>query len=143
MKKKHFLILLLALNYLQALSQNIDSLSLNKEKLILIAQSRLDTMPFGIALTKNWVFQAGDSAAWAKKEYNDAHWQTVDTNFDVDSLREKSWSGIGWFRRSIKIDSTLFNKAIGIEMTQRGASEIYINGKLVQQFGEIFNDSTI
>ncbi len=47
------------------------------------------------------------------------------------------FNGIAWFRKHIEIDSTLVNIPLALAMTHFGASEIYVDGKLVASFGKI------
>ena len=46
-----------------------------------------------------------------------------------------TWNGAGWFRQVIEVDTLLFNKPVAFQVTQKGASEIYLNGKLVYRLG--------
>ncbi len=47
-----------------------------------------------------------------------------------------------WFRIHLKID-TLQGKVLGMILDHRGASEVYIDGKLAQQFGVVSGDEKI
>ena len=55
----------------------------------------------------------------------------------VSNTPEDFWKGIGWFRTNIRIDSSLINQPIAFLVDQFGASEIYLNGKLIKKFGTI------
>ncbi len=94
-----------------------------------------------IRLNMPWRYHTGDSAIWASKYFDDSKWDTVKTRLQVNDSLLNDWKGIGWFRKYIKIDSSLQNKTIGLIFTQDGASEIYLNGDLVHAFGKV--DSTI
>src|SRR4051812_20784764 len=91
--------------------------------------------PEGILLDKGWKFRTGDNLEWAKPEYNDRDWQTINPTLDIhDSLPQVPKSGICWFRVRLSIDSTL-NDQLVLLIQQSGASEIYLNGKLLYRFG--------
>ncbi|RKD90220.1 ATP-binding protein [Mangrovibacterium diazotrophicum] len=107
----------------------------------MISNNRLDTLKYGISLSDNWSYHAGDDLAWAAKTFDDGSWPLVRSFFYADSLQGTPWKGIGWFRREIKIDSTLYSKRVGFSLRQTAASEIYLNGKLIKSYGQIGNDS--
>ncbi len=106
-----------------------------------VNQTRLDTMQFGIYLNNDWIFHFGDDLTWAEKDFDDSSWPFVSSNFSADNIYGKPWAGFAWFRKKIKIDSTLYNKPVGIMLNQRAASEIYLNGKLIKRFGQIGSDT--
>ncbi len=111
-----------------------------KESLLVITQTRLDSAKANISLNGEWKFHPGDDTAWAEKNYNDTNWSTLKNNFYMDSIKTGTWTGIGWFRKKFKIDSTMFHKPAAFIVTQRGASEFYLNGKLIKKFGTISKD---
>ncbi|MEJ2053055.1 MAG: SpoIIE family protein phosphatase [Calditrichaceae bacterium] len=94
-----------------------------------------------LRLDMAWRFHSGDSAVWASPKFDDSNWDTVNTRLELSDSLLDFWTGIGWFRKYIKIDSSLRNKTLGLIFSQEGASEIYLNGVLVQKFGKV--DSTI
>jgi hypothetical protein len=93
--------------------------------------------PEGVLLDKGWKFQAGDNADWAKQNYDDTKWTDVklsDYNTYLPQFKNKN---IGWFRLNLLIDSSIKKKQLAIQLSQLGASEIYLNGQLFQQLGSI------
>ena len=106
-----------------------------------ITQTRLDTLQYGLLLNSDWIFHLGDDLTWAKKDFDDSSWPFVNNNFNADSIHGKPWEGIAWFRKKIRIDSTLYKKAVSIAMNQTAASEIYLNGKLIHSYGQIGSDT--
>ncbi|MEP7039295.1 MAG: hypothetical protein ABI891_13250, partial [Acidobacteriota bacterium] len=84
----------------------------------------------------NWKYKSGDDVSWAKPELDDSEWENV-TPRDITSftLPKSGWNGIGWFRLPVKIDETLAGNPLSLEIEHPGASEIYVDGKLVQSFG--------
>ncbi|GBD88906.1 phosphoserine phosphatase RsbU [bacterium BMS3Abin03] len=82
-----------------------------------------------------WKYQQGDNPEWASPGFNDSGWDTMRTEINTDDQSYNRWQGIGWFRRVIVIDTALMNKPVALSVKHYGASEIYLNGKLVHKFG--------
>ena len=98
---------------------------------------RIDSLPAtGILLNKGWTYHAGDNPAWANPDFDDSHWQAIDPTKDIFELPQldKTAGKIGWFRLRLLVDSSL-NRQLVIEISQSGASEIYLNGRLIHQLG--------
>ncbi|MCX6219939.1 MAG: ATP-binding protein [Bacteroidia bacterium] len=85
--------------------------------------------------TANWKYHPGDDKAWKETAFNDSSWKLFHTDFNLDSIPKGEWQGIGWFRLKLVIDSNLYDQSLALVMTQFGASEIYFDGKLVNQYG--------
>lgn len=100
-----------------------------------------DTLRQTMELEVGWLFKPGDDSAWAAKEYNDSGWVTVLTNMTKKNLEGTRFDSAGWFRFHLYTDSTLKNQPIALMMDQVGASEIYIDGKLVEEYGRISNNN--
>src|SRR6185436_10611354 len=94
--------------------------------------------PDGILLDKGWKFQVGDSA-YANAQYDDKAWKPINPALDIYDLPQIPKSGIVWFRLHLSIDSSLNNQLVLI-IQQSGASEIYLDGKLIHQFGTLSAD---
>jgi signal transduction histidine kinase len=102
---------------------------------------RIDSLPKeGVLLNQGWKWHAGDNAEWAKPEFDDAGWADIDPTKDIIELPQLSRSGeIGWFRIHLLIDSSLTQQMVML-IQQSGASEMYLNGKLIQYFGTLSTD---
>jgi len=90
-----------------------------------------------ISLNKVWKYSPGDNLSWAAKSYNDSSWDTLNTNLRWGEYDISKWNGIGWFRKILKIDTTLQNKSVGLSLRHWGSSEIYLNGELVHSYGTV------
>ncbi|MEE9450070.1 MAG: hypothetical protein V3V72_08450, partial [Ignavibacteriaceae bacterium] len=90
-----------------------------------------------ISLNEVWRYHPGDDSTWASPEFDDSAWDTLKSRMVIEDLPEDTWKGIGWFRTVIKIDSSLRYKPIAFEVAQLGASEFYLNGKLIKKLGII------
>jgi hypothetical protein len=104
----------------------------------LLSISRMQNKSGNIELFENWRYRPGDDLAWANPEYDDAQWDsTLKPALSAIAIKENRWSGIGWFRLRITVDSLLWNQPIGFVMRQAGSSELYLDGKLLYRFGTI------
>ena len=112
-------------------TNTIDSLAITKAK--------LDSTN-SVLLSKNWKYNSGDDSTWADKNFNDSSWMDINTQLYIDSLKEGTWQGIGWFRKEFKIDSSLFGKTVAFTVGQKGASQIYLNGKFIKEYGKVTKD---
>jgi serine phosphatase RsbU (regulator of sigma subunit) len=113
---------------------------ITRDSVIDITQTKLDTTKTNISFDGKWKYHPGDDTTWAEINYNDSAWNELNNNFQMDSIESGTWNGIGWFRKTFIIDSTMFNKPVAFIVNQKGASEFYLNGKLVKTFGTINKD---
>lgn len=93
--------------------------------------------PYGKVM---WRFASGDDSLWSDPYYDDSNWELVNPWLDVQEPEAKKWKGIGWFRKVVRIDSSLKGKTIGMYFHQDGASEIFLNGKKIFTFGKVANN---
>jgi serine phosphatase RsbU (regulator of sigma subunit) len=85
-----------------------------------------------------WKYHAGDDAAWASTDFDDSSWEKLEgSKIDPQSLPKSGFAGRGWFRLKFNLDEQLADKTLAMIMTQGGASEVYLDGKLLAKFGEI------
>ncbi len=101
---------------------------------------RIDSLPTeGVLLDKNWKFHAGDNPDFAKAEFDDSGWQSINPTLDVhDTLPQiPRPSGICWFRLRMTIHKNILKTPLALRIGQSGASEIYENGVFVRQLGLI------
>lgn len=92
-------------------------------------------MPY--KLQKSWVYKAGDDKAWGLINFNDSSWEQLNPQLVKRDSAHIKFKGIGWFRLHFNTDSTLTDIPLAITMEHYGASEVYIDGKLIRTFGEI------
>ena len=90
-----------------------------------------------IILDKYWKYHAGDSLRWADTVYNDSDWKSYRSKLSFKLVQDKTFESTGWFRLRIHLDTSCVGKFLGISISQMGASEVYVDGKLVQSFGKI------
>jgi two-component system, NtrC family, sensor kinase len=99
---------------------------------------RIDTIPAsGILLDKGWKFHPGDNPNWSNPEYNDSDWKPINPTRGIRDIPELQKISVYWFRLTLQVDSSLMDESLGILLSQVGASEIYLDGKLLYKFGTI------
>jgi serine phosphatase RsbU (regulator of sigma subunit) len=85
----------------------------------------------------DWKYQPGDEATRAQPEFDDSGWEAITPNRSNGLVPPKSgWNGIGWFRLPLQIDESLVGQPLSLEINHPGASEIFVDGKLVRSFGK-------
>jgi signal transduction histidine kinase len=87
------------------------------------------------AITNDWKYHPGDDPAWADLDFDDSDWLTTGSTY-LDSIPGEGWTGYGWFRAHLKVDSKLWHVPVGFDFKQLGASDIYLNGRLIKSFGK-------
>ena len=92
----------------------------------------IDSLKDGKRYTlSSWLYCEGNDSILLSEAIDTSKWETVNPLLECNNTDENFWKGIGFFRKTIIIDSTLYNTIISIQLEHFGASEIYINNKLV------------
>ena len=90
-------------------------------------------------LGMDWRFQKGDNILWANPEFDDSTWNEFSSN-NLNLIDGKNVIAdrgeIVWLRKRIMADQSL-NDALVLNIFQEGASEIYLDGKLIHQLGNV------
>ncbi len=98
----------------------------------------LSQLQAGVELDGLWKYRAGDQLEWAAPSLDDASWESVATPLKPDALPLGGWPHIGWFRLHIKTDSTVVDTPLALSLKRQfGASEIYLDGRLIYRFGRV------
>lgn len=84
-----------------------------------------------------WHYKNGDDVRGADPHLNDSAWALLSPEFFTDSITPGTFTGMGWFRLSFSVDTSLVNQPLCFVVEQRGASEIYLNGMLLHRFGTV------
>jgi len=89
-------------------------------------------------LAKDWRYQKGDNIEWAQPAFDDTSWPLMTSlNLNItDSKTINKRGEISWFRKRLKASSNL-NDALVLNVYQTGASEIYLDGKLIHKLGVV------
>ena len=94
-----------------------------------------------IQIFKKWDYHPGDDSTWRQVKFSSVSWEAADCRLNLDSIKANNWDGIGWFRKTVRIDSSLMNKTIAMTLNHYGASQLYVNGKLINSFGKVSKNS--
>jgi len=93
----------------------------------------------GFAQT-NWLHHRGDHPNGADPKLNDSSWTTINPALPLDSVPVEDFGGLAWFRLWVNVDSTQVNKPLCLVLEHEGASEIYLNGVRLFDFGTVSAD---
>ncbi|MFM9986000.1 MAG: adenylate/guanylate cyclase domain-containing protein, partial [Flavobacteriales bacterium] len=95
-------------------------------------------------IEQNWQFYDGDNDSVMFPGFSEARLRPTNTELYPDGKNAVQFHGIGWLRLNLNIDSTIAKRPLAMAITHYGASEIYLDGKLIQKFGIISTpDSTV
>jgi signal transduction histidine kinase len=99
---------------------------------------RIDSIPTkGILLDKGWKWHAGDNPDFAKPDFDDSKWESIDPTKDIMALDQIRKPSVVWFRLPLALhDSTLY-QMLSLVVKQTGATAFYLNGRLLGKFGNI------
>src|SRR5689334_9288574 len=61
--------------------------------------------PKGVLLDKGWKFHNGDDPDYAKPNFDDRSWQSINPTLDIHNLPEIAKSDICWLRLHLSIDT--------------------------------------
>ena len=103
----------------------------------LISAQRFDNKSGQIELFTGWKYHSGDDSTWKDPNFDDSSWETVSSLMSHGELPASGWDGMGWFRLWLTVDASLWNKPLAFTFRQAGASEVYLNGKLLYRFGNV------
>lgn len=90
----------------------------------------------GILLNEGWRFYPGDNPAFARPDFDDHRWQPIDPTQPVQTLQPLRQAGVGWLRLRIRPDRRFGTNSL-VQIYQLVASEVYLNGRLIERYGVI------
>jgi class 3 adenylate cyclase len=85
----------------------------------------------------NWRFSNKIKEDLSQLDYNDSKLFQVNSINESKELEKVSYNGTGWFRFKFRSDSSLVDKALAIALDFGGASEVYLDGKILKKYGTI------
>ncbi|HPG38385.1 MAG TPA: SpoIIE family protein phosphatase [bacterium] len=107
----------------------------------IISGKRLENKGGNMELLENWLYHPGDDSSWAAVDLVDSSWEKVNPLLYMNNLPAGGWTGIGWFRLHVEVDSTLWNVPFAMYLMHAGAADLYLNGKLLYTFGRVGNSA--
>ena len=100
-----------------------------------LVQANASALAAGITLNE-WKYQEGDNPDWAQLDYDDTDWGTIQISEPL-SKTDVGYSAKFWLRAKVNIDHLNEVDFFALLIRQFGASEIYINGRLVRSLGTV------
>ncbi len=82
-------------------------------------------------------YHAGDDSAYADRDFDDSDWPVIQSGFNIDSLPDNDWKGIGWFRANLRVAPEMAKVPILLSAHHLGAMEIFLDGRLVERYGMV------
>jgi serine phosphatase RsbU (regulator of sigma subunit) len=102
-----------------------------------ISLERLQNKGGSLELYEGWKYKIGDDTSWANPSFDDENWKTINPLLNEEDFKKLDWSGNIWFRNTLIVDSSLYNKPLSFYFLDFGAAEVYLNGKLLYKYGEV------
>ena len=122
--------LLLILGLWLSAAQGQDTYTLNSDSLQNGKPVELDKL--------GWKYSTNDDPRFADPRFDDRSWETLNgTAIKLDRIPQSGWRGIGWFRLRLQVDPALVNQPLALVLVHYGASEVYLNGKLIKRYGRV------
>lgn len=113
-----------------ALAQSAEVFTLTTESLQNGKSVELDKL--------SWKYSPSDEPQFADPQFDDRAWEQLNgTAITLNRIPKSGWRGIGWFRLRLQVDPTLANQPLALVMVHYGASELYLDGQLVEGFGKV------
>ena len=95
-----------------------------------------------VLLNEGWKYSMHDYANAHLPDFNDSSWTSIRPAADIhDSMPEDAQQGIGFMRLKLRVDEHLRGKQLAFIVHQSMASEIYLNGTLIQAYGVVSNNA--
>ncbi len=89
----------------------------------------------GLLLRNGWRYHAGDDPAWARPDFDDSRWDTINPTRPRRTLPPAVSTGISWLRLRFRLGDSLRQRDLLLTSFGVGAVEVYLNGRLVQHQG--------
>lgn len=100
-----------------------------------ISSLQVDSLPAtGVPFDKGW--------SWRPENAKDTVWKPIDVSLPFSESPDFASSKVSWLRLILTIDSSLCQRPLALLTRQTGASEIYLNGKLIRQLGKVSEGPT-
>ncbi len=96
----------------------------------------------GVALDGPWKFRTGDHLTWANPAYSDSGWIELNPTIIWDEQGYPDYDGIGWYRKSVVIPSSLKSGVDPGDSIQvflgkiDDCDQVFLNGMLIGENGK-------
>jgi serine phosphatase RsbU (regulator of sigma subunit) len=99
---------------------------------------QIDSLP--TKLDGLWKFNTRDDIRFASPAYNDSAWTQQKSRLNYGVLDSIGFKGFAWFRLRIRLPYAADSIIYALQLTQTGASEVYVDGKKIVSYGKVFRD---
>jgi two-component system NtrC family sensor kinase len=107
------------------------------------AALRLNRLPAdGLELQRGWRYHPGDNPTWARPDFDDRAWDTLNPARPRRALPARLTAGLGWLRLRYAVGDSLRRRALLLQISCNGAMELYLDGRLVRRDGTLHPDPT-
>ncbi len=100
----------------------------------------LNRLPEQDTLVSGWKMYAGDDAHFSDPSLDDSKWLPIDLTKGIQQYPQFHQAGIMWLRLRLTVDSSLKDQLLAAHIVQYTASQVYLNGQLIRQYGIIDAD---
>ena len=94
----------------------------------------------GLALTTGWRAHPGDNPAWARPDFDDRGWESLDPTRPRREQPAPYRTGISWWRKRLRLGDSLRRRDLLADFSEIGAIEVYLDGRLVGRQGTVAAD---
>ena len=102
---------------------------------------RINRLPAaGLLLQKGWRYHPGDNSAWARPDFDDSAWDTLNPTRPQRQLPARLGTGINWLRLRFELGDSLRQRALLLLTSTSGAWELYLDGQLLGRDGILHPD---
>ncbi len=84
-----------------------------------------------------WKYKVTSDTGLEKIAYDDSGWDTIRTTLNNRRGAPVFLNDIAWFRAKVIVDSSFVNVPMCFNIEHKGASQIYLDGKLLMEWGVI------
>ncbi|MEP6677514.1 MAG: ATP-binding protein [Ferruginibacter sp.] len=88
-----------------------------------------------IAPLDGWIFKEGHSTTWANEKVDLTGWEKLKPTELSTISADENGRVEGWFRIKISLDKSFGEMPVGFKYTGWAATELYVDGKLVESYG--------
>lgn len=95
-----------------------------------------------ISLDSGWLFKDGDNILYSKTNIDDSSWLPTSSQLPFNADGTNKFTGICWLRLHFYLDSIMYKYPLCLLIDQDGASDIFLDGKLIHSNGIVSIDAS-
>jgi two-component system, NtrC family, sensor kinase len=94
-------------------------------------------------LHEGWQYKMGEHPTSVYADYMEEGWKPIRPEADIhESIPADAKTGIGWMRLRFTVSGEARNQQLSMLIKQSIASEIYLNGRIIKQYGNISEEAS-